>query len=414
MQNLQKHVDEFCERIELLLSPLGLNLELYSESKVERYLGICCELRDTGRLDSTRFHTMDLFHFTNSMIQLAKAIEADPTLGWYEWESNGDVSGLLELMYLGLGYALIYENDADMLENNGDSMASDFTRAMASVARMKVSSFRSAISSAGIGLPSIEDDENYDKVIYFVKSRRGFKPLEIYDGEALQENYKLIYSDDLVHSNVFLARTLISRAKWRKIKTDQLHGLFDVSNNDELARVIVLPENATTVAKLLSLDVKAYLSYLQRIELEMEKTAISEKYMKLSKIPSRVVASDIKNDAEKITLEEFIELAMDVGCIHPSYGSNKKMMGMLLNNGKEIGIDISVSKSVTFWLNATNKDSILDPYIKAEYAQVSDDDSRYGRHSGLRIYKQLAFESVLKLSIRTVGDAKKILKHLAL
>jgi len=413
MKGLQEHAEEFCDRAELLLTSLGLGLDLYSDSKVEYYVGICCELRETGRLDISKCHTMDLFHFTNAMIQLAKAIEADPTLGWYEWESNGDVSGLLDLMYLGLGYALIYEQDSSVMLNNTDSMPSDFTRAMASVARMKVSSFRSAISLAGIALSSIDNCENYEKVISFVKSRRGFKPLEIHDGEALQDNYKFIYSDKYAHSNKFLARTLISRAKWRKIKSEQLYGLFDVSTNTELASAIVLPENATTVAKLLSLDVKAYISYLQCIELEEETVAIAKKYTELSKIPSRVVASDTKNCMEKITSEEFIELVANIGCIHPSYGSNKKMMGMILNNGKEIGVDISVSKSVTCWLNAVNKDSILEPYIKAEYDQVSEDDSKYGRHSGLRIYKQLAFESVIKLSIKTIDDAKKILKHLA-
>lgn len=409
MNDLQKITEDFCERIGLLLSPLGLSYKnsLYSESKVERYLGICCELRDTGKMDSSKFHTMDLFHFTNSMIQLAKAIELDPCIGWHEWESNGDVSGLLDLMYLGLGYALIYENDSS-------SITSDFTRAMASVARMKLSSFRSAISSTDIPLSSMERDEHDEKLISFVKSRRGFKALEIYDGESLQDNYKFVYSDELAHSNKFLANTLISRAKCRKIKIERLYELFDVSCNEELVLKIVLPENATTVAKLLSLDVKAYLSYLQRIELEMVKTTLTEKYKELSKTQSRVMVSDTKKDLEKITLEEFIELVTDIGSVHPSYGSNKKLMGMLLNNEKEIGVDITVSKSINFWINATHKDPILEPFIKAEYDRVSDDDSKYGRHSGLRIYEQLAYEPVLKLSIQTVGEAKKILKQLAL
>jgi len=94
------------------------------------------------------------------------------------------------------------------------------------------------------------------------------------------------------------------------------------------------------------------------------------------------------------------------------YTINKKLICMKLNSGQEIGVDISTSKSVTFWLNATNKDSFLEPFIKAEYGFISEKNSKYGRHSALRKYSQLAYEPVIKLSVKTVGDAQKILSHL--
>jgi hypothetical protein len=415
MDNLKEHAEEFCERIEFLLCPLGMNNQgsIFSESKVEYYLNICCKLRDTGKLDSSQCHTMDLFHFTNSMIQLAKAIEFDPCLGWYEWKSNGDVSGLLELLYLGLGYALIYEDDASEFDNSSDFLHSDSTTAMAAVARMKVSSFRSAISASNITLSSIKTDQSDDEVIAFVKSRRGFKPLDIYDGDATQDNYKIEYLGNNVTAK-FLARTLIGRAKGRNITTEQLCYSVGLCSKNELAKKIVLPENATSIAKLLSLDIHAYMFCLEQIELEREKVIIAKKYKQLLDIPPNIVVSDIKSDSDLITPDEFIELVKTVGSIHPLYTINKKLVGMKLNTGQELGVDISTSKSLTFWLNAINKDSVLEPFIKAEYAFISEQTSKYGRHSALRKYSQLAYEPVIKLSLKTVGDARKILNHLKL
>jgi hypothetical protein len=105
-------------------------------------------------------------------------------------------------------------------------------------------------------------------------------------------------------------------------------------------------------------------------------------------------------------------LVKTVGSVHPLYTINKKLVGMKLNTGQELEVDISTSKSLTFWLNATNKDSVLKPFIKAEYGLISENTSKYGRHSALRKYSQLAYEPVIKLSLKTVGDAQKILNHL--
>lgn len=419
MQNLKKHISEFCERIEELLSPLGIQYKesLLSESKIEYYSNICCELRDTGGLDSSKFHTMDLFHFTNSMIQIAKAIELDPTLGWYEWEPNGDSSGLLELMYIGLGYALIYENDSSVLNDSPitsstlsdslGSLSSDQMRAMAAVARMKHSSFKSAVSSAGILQSSVYDND----LISFVKSRRGFKPLNIYDGEALQEDFKFYYSEHIANSYKFLANTLINRAKWRKIDRTLLSHILRVDADKELESEIVLLENATTVSELLSLNLEAYLHYLQKLEFETLKETIATKYSEARKVSSKVNISDIKNNDERVTPTDFIEMAKSIGRTHPSYASNKKLMGILLNSGIEVGVELTV-KTVTLWLNASNKNSITEQYIKAEYDAVSDTSDKYGRHSALRIYEQLRHAPVIKLSIMSVGDAKKVLKSL--
>ena len=419
MQDLKKHINEFCERIETLLNPLGIRYKesLFCESKIEYYSNICCELRDTGGLDSSKFHTMDLFHFTNSMIQMAKAIELDPTLGWYEWEPNGDSSGLLELMYLGLGYALIYEDDSSVLNDSlvtystlSDSLGSlstDHMRAMAAVARMKHSSFKSAVSLAGIQLSSVDDND----LISFVKSRRGFKPLNIYDGEAIQDDFKFYYSEHIAHSYRFLANTLINRAKWRKIDRTLLCHILRVDADKKLEDEIILLENATTVSELLSLNLEAYLHYLQKLEFETLKEAIAIKYSEARKVSSKVDISDIKSDDERITPTDFIEMVKSIGHIHPSYGSNKELMGVLLNSGIEIGIELTV-KTVTLWLNASNKNLITEQYIKAEYDAVSDTSEKYGRHSALRIYDQLGYAPAIKLSIMSVGEAKKVLNSL--
>ncbi|PHR54870.1 MAG: hypothetical protein COA47_14720 [Robiginitomaculum sp.] len=396
MHNLKDETERFCEFLELFLSPLGIpnSDELLTNSNINNYVDICIELRDSGRLG--RCHTMDLFHFTNTMIQLLKAFEADPCIGWGEGIDGGDTSGLSELMHLGLGYALIYECDASAFDT-------DRLRALAAVARMKYSSFKATVSASSLG---------EDELISFVQTRRGFLPLEIYDDEAMQDNYKLTYKGEHCHSFKQLAGTLLNRAKWRNIEHSYLRGILGAESNDELKEVIISPENCTTVAKVLSLDLDSYIGMLQSLELEYKKHAIENKYKNARGLPSKVTAADIKSDEGRVTPSDFIELAKTVGRTHPNYKANKKLMGVLLNNGTEIGVEINTSKTVNLWINTSQKNTILELFIKAEYGTTSPSEPNYGRHSALRIYSQLAWDPVVKLTIKSIRDARVVINQL--
>ncbi|WP_299021922.1 hypothetical protein [uncultured Photobacterium sp.] len=398
MHNLKNETQRFCEFLEFFLSPLGLPgaYDYYTESKIDHFVCVCEELRDTGRLDVSRCSTVDLFHFTNSMIQLMKAFEQDPCLGWGEISEDNEASGLIEVMYIGLGYALIYEEDASAFDT-------DYVRALAAVARMKYSSFKSTISASAL---------NEDDLKAFVQTRRGFLPLVMYNSEALQDNYKLIYYGEHSHTLRIVAKTLLNRAEWRKVERSRLCDILGVESEEELTKVIVSPENCATVAQVLSLDLDSFVGLLQSIELEYEKAAIINKYKQASELPSKITAAEIKNDEDRITPTEFIELTKSIGRVHPNYKANKKLMGMLLQNGTEIGVEISTTKTVNIWLNASRKAIALEPFIKAEYEQTSADESNYGRHSALRIYNQLSREPVIKLTLKSVGDAKLVINHL--
>lgn len=393
MLSIKKEVETFCEFFELFHSPMGIKdmNDILDSSDIKKYIGICEELKQTGRLDVSRCHLMDLFHFTTSMIQQIKAFELHPCLAGGEPTEKSELAGLTELLYIGLGYAALYERDTQVSEN-------DMPRALAAVAKMKYSSFKTNISSSGL----YQDEDLID----FVKSRRGFIPLDNYDSTAIIDNYKLLYH---YQSRKLFARSLIRRAKYRKISRSFLNEIFEAEDDAMLTLALVKPDNCTTVAELLSMDLNTLIEALKLIEVEEKRSQIEKKYENATTMPSRVQMADVKEDEEAVTPDDFIKMLKSLGNIHQNYKSSKKMTVMQLKNSTEVGIETGTTKTVNIWVNSEYIDSQLGPLVKAKYEVTSEDAPVYGRHSALRRYNQLAWNPVSKLVIRTVGEARQVM-----
>lgn len=398
MLSIEKEIEKFCEFYELFHCPMGIvgMNDVSNSSDIRKYTSVCEELRDTGRIDISGCHLMDLFHFTTSMLQQIKAFELHPCLGWGNLTEDGELTGLTELLYIGLGYAVLYEDEAQV-------SVIDSPRALAAIARMKYSSFRTSISASGL--------RQYEDQVEFVKNRRSFIPLEVYDSTAITDNYKLLYHEQ---SKKSLVAALIRRAEYRKITREYLKKVFKVKDDAMFVEVLVKPENCTTLAELLSLDLNALIKVLKLIDMKEEQSRIEKQYECVTNIPFKVQIMDTKVDEDAVTPNDFINMLKSIGNIHPNYKSSKKMTVILLKNDIEVGVETSTTKTVNIWVNSRYIDGQLEELVKAKYEKTSEEATVYGRHSALRRYNQLAWKAVSKLVIRTVGEARIIITRLGL
>ena len=356
MLSVEKETETFCEFYELFHCPMGIRdmNDVLNSSDIRKYISVCEELRDTGRIDVSRCYLMDLYHFTTSMLQQIKAFELHPCLGWGNASGDEELVGLTELLYIGLGYATLYEEDAlvSMIDN---------PRALAAVARMKYSSFKTNISASGL--------QQYEDQVEFVKNRRGFIPMEVYDSTAITDNHKLRYYEQ---SKKSLVAALIRRAEYRKISREHLKEVFRAKDDAMLVEILVKPENCTTLAELVSLDLYALIEVLKLIDMKEEQSRIEKQYECATAIPSKVQVTDIKTDEEAVTPNDFIKMLKSVGYTHPNYKSSKKMTVMLLKNSTEVGVETSTTKTVNIWVSSRNIDRQLESLVKAKYEEISE------------------------------------------
>jgi hypothetical protein len=95
--------------------------------------------------------------------------------------------------------------------------------------------------------------------------------------------------------------------------------------------------------------------------------------------------------------------------VHPSdRGRNKKMSGM---QKREISLAIENLKTPQVWVNENNINvDMLEGLTITQYVATSDGT---GRHSGLRLYTELAREQVLKIKIDSIDSLNQFLNALS-
>ncbi|WOT05387.1 hypothetical protein [Shewanella youngdeokensis] len=356
----------------------------------------CEELYTTNRMDKAITHPVELGYSCSDLLKLQTMLESQLSNSQnYDWDSSGYIR---KILMTSLGHALIeFGGDYDYSE-----FASEYEdEALATACGMKLSSYL-------IGLKSSTDNSDVllETKINFAKTRRGYTAIEYYHSAHCVDDYVLSPSPNLE----FLQNELNSRAEYRKRKLP-LQQIFNTTNENDFSLALTAPENATTVANILSLHPQSFLMSLEETQINEVKSKIRDRFRQVANIPPATFNVEIEKPEAKIDTVGFINLVSTHGYPHEAYKGNKKLITYTLESGVEIGIE-QAAKKVTFWIAQQYITEQVAPFIKNIYSKVSKESETYGRHSGLRMYGQLAWDEVAKLSISNIGEAKKVLGEL--
>jgi hypothetical protein len=380
------------ENIELFLGKAGFaKSDLYETSYLKKFLPVCHELYDTGTFDESCVDPSSLYDFAIGVLYVARAESI-----YQQCDFDQRYTSIAPSLFAAIGYMELEYPECTM-----GLQGWEYENAMAALARMKLSSFRAALSTSGRNINDI------DSVVNFIKTRRGYIPLTVVNREAQKENITFSYHDQ---SLKIVARNLLYRAKWRDISVDKMMSVLNVDDKSELIVALIKADNSPTVAAMLSLDLFSFISLLHTIELEEAKQSLTNKYSKAIKAEVLVTAEDLKDANERVTPNEFIEL---LGAkVHPSYRANKKMKGYLLDDGREVAIELTTTKTVNVWINHSCLTSKFEDYLKNTIPETTPESKPYGRHSALRVYPSLAWEPISQLVVKNVGEATALANFL--
>jgi hypothetical protein len=394
-EELMQFVEEWALDVECVLSS-GIGLFEQEEKRFLKQLSVCTELYANGAWDLAKMNTVDLGYFCIDVLKLQNLVENH--LGGsaaYEWKHSQLIKNIV---IKSLGYALV-EHGEDYGDSYAEVGSEYFDEAFAAISGMKLTSYLAATKL----LP--EQFEFFSR-IEFAKSRRGYSPVTFFHSTHSIEDYA--YTSSM--STETLGLELISRARYRE-REMVLKNAFGASTFDELCCSLVDPANATTVSHVLSLNMPMFISTLEKAIKKDQDLKIKQLFKGVSEIPPKIRNIDLVNDQSIIDSNEFISLVAKSADIHESFRGNKKLIVYTLESGIDIGIE-QAAKKVRIWIAKRFISSELECFIKHVYPATIKDNDKYGRHSGLRLYDQLAWNEVAKLCISTLGEAKQILSIL--
>lgn len=395
-------IDAFVEEIieELILPFFGDAAEsLFDDSQVTNLLTIACEVDRHNRYDTAKCDMESMSHICEHAMFYRQKLRENPNFPIFPDIAEQKYANLERAVRKTWAFITLYAPDSIPVPS--PLLPED----IAALTGLKTSTLRNV-------LPAVYDKSFGERLKGLLNSDR-IPKIEVYDSES--ETEQLLFSLD-IQDTVDWQRRLFRRAEARNVDAKTVDKFLPETS---LAATILLnhihdnPSALMKLADTLSFErssfAKGTLSAIYN-ELEVKQSQTMELLRHAEQTEPMAIKRD---DTAALTAEELRDLVITEfkGALHPLYRGNKKLIGMQLVNGETLAIE--TSKKPQLWLNAKNFTEKLTNWVVKRYDPTSPEESLSQRHSGLRLYDDLGTPEVVKLRIKTYGDARAVLNVLS-
>jgi hypothetical protein len=401
MEYSDYHIDEFVQEIvEELISPLfGSSADvLFDDNNVQRFLAAACEVDKHNRYDLAKCDIHSMSHICeHTLFYLQKLVDI-PNYSIFPEIAENKYLNLERALRKTWAFITVHDRTIPVCS---DLLPED----VAALTGLKESTLRNAI-------PQVFS-KTFDERLNGLENSSRVPDITIFDSES--ETDELAFPTDLKDTNEWQIR-VFRRAEAREVSQNNLNEL--ISDLEISARGLLVgcqrsPEMIIKLADLISFERNTFIQgTLAAIsnELQSEQEVVADLlYYTESRQPRALARGDealiSANELKDLIITEF------EGDLHTLYRGNKKLIGMQLNSSKTLAIE--TSKKPQIWINAEHFSEPLSKWLVKRYETTTPEESLYQRHSGLRLYDELGTAEVVKLRIRTYGDARAVLNLLA-
>jgi hypothetical protein len=395
-------IDAFVQEIieELILPFFGDAAEsLFDDTQVTNLLTIACEVDRHNRYDTAKCDMESMSHICEHAMFYRQKLRENPNASVFTDLAEQKYADLERALRKTWAFITLYSHNSVPVPS--PLLPED----IAALTGLKTSTLRNVI-------PVVYDKSFEERLKGLLNSDR-IPKIEVYDSES--ETEELLFPLD-VQDTVDWKRRVFRRAEARNIDAATIEKCLPKAN---LAATVLLnhthdnPSILMKLADTLSFErssfAKGTLSAIYN-ELELKQSQTQELLWHAEQTEPMAIKRD---DTAPLTAEELRDLVITEfkGALHPLYRGNKKLIGMELVNGAVLAIE--TSKKPQLWLNAKNFTEKLTNWLVKRYDPTTPEESLYQRHSGLRLYDDLGTPEVVKLRIKTYGDARTVLNVLS-